>query len=129
MTGVLGRMWEEIIARPDGPLALRFYLQPLMAGLFAFRDGRKDADTGQPPYFWSLFTDPSQRVQLIRSGWRSVWKIFIRAIVLDVIYQFVVLKGLRPLETLIVATLLAIVPYVLLRGPFNRMRRSQRRAV
>ena len=54
MTGVLGRMWEEIIARPDGPLALRFYLQPLMAGLFAFRDGRKDADTGQPPYFWSL---------------------------------------------------------------------------
>jgi hypothetical protein len=128
MIDLLGRMWEEIMARPDGPLALRFYLQPLMAALFALRDGKKDADTGQPPYFWSLFTEPAERAQLIRSGWRSVGKIFIIAIVLDVIYQFVVLKGPRPLETLIVATLLAIVPYVLLRGPFNRILRSRRRA-
>ena len=128
MSDFLTRLWDEIIARPSGPLALRVYLQPLMAALFAFRDGKRDAATGRPPYFWSLFTDPSHRGEQIESGWRSIGKIIVLAIVLDVIYQFVVLKGPRPLETLIVAALLAVVPYVLLRGLFNRILRSRRRA-
>lgn len=121
MDDPFSRAWQEIMARPDGPMAFRFYFQPIMATLFALRDGIKDAKAGKPPYFWALFTHPEQRAELIRSGWHSVGKVFILAIVLDLIYQVTVLKGLRPLEGILVSVTLAIVPYVLLRGPFNRL--------
>jgi hypothetical protein len=122
------RIWQEIAARPDGPMALRFYLQPLMSAFLATRDGLKDAETGTPPFFWAVFTQPDHREELIRSGWKSVGKIFIIAVVLDLIYQFMVLGGFRPLEGLIVSVVLAIVPYMLIRGPVNRLVRSVRRA-
>jgi hypothetical protein len=113
--------WQEILARPDGPLAMRFYLQPLMATIFAVRDGLRDARMQRPAYFWALFTDPVHRTELLRSGWKSIGKIFVLAAVLDVIYQLIVLHALRPLETLVVSTLLAIVPYMTFRGPVNRI--------
>jgi len=113
--------WQEILARPDGPLAMRFYLQPLMSTIFAIRDGLRDARMQRPAFFWALFTRPSQRKELLRSGWKSVGKIFVLAASLDVIYSLVVLHALRPLETVVVSTLLAIVPYVTFRGPVNRI--------
>ncbi|WPB74951.1 hypothetical protein KYC5002_38895 [Archangium violaceum] len=124
MTDVLTLMWREIVERPDGPMAFRFYLQPVMAMLFALRDGIKDARTGRPAYFWALFTDRPHRRELVRSGWSSVRNVFILAVVMDLIYQLIVFKELRPIEGLLVAVLLAIVPYVLLRGPVNRITRG-----
>jgi len=124
MDDIIARFWQEITARPDGPLAMRFYLQPLMATLFAVRDGLKDARAGKPPYFYGLLTHPEQRREMLRDGWGSVGKIFGIAIVLDLLYQFIVLKGFRPVETLVVAIVLALVPYILLRGPANRLART-----
>ena len=46
---------------------------------------------------------------------------FILAWVLDVIYQIAVLHGLHPGQSLATAIILAIIPYVLLRGAFNRL--------
>ncbi|WP_043414189.1 hypothetical protein [Archangium violaceum] len=124
MTDVLTQLWREIVERPDGPMAFRFYLQPVMAMLFALRDGIKDAHTGRPAYFWALFTDRPHRRELVRSGWSSVRNVFILAVVIDLIYQFIVFKELRPIQGLLVAVLLAIVPYALLRGPVNRLTRG-----
>jgi hypothetical protein len=121
--GYLSRLWHEIASRPDGPMALRFYLQPLVALLLAYRDGFADARAGRPPYFWSLLTDPARRAERIRSGWQSIAKVFFMALAIDLIYQLVVLHGLRPVEGLVVAVLLAIIPYVLSRGPANRLYR------
>jgi hypothetical protein len=123
MDDTLARIWQEIAARPDGPLALRFYLQPIMATVLAVKDGMADGRLGKPPYFWAIFTHPAQRADLVRDGWHSVRKLFIIALVLDLVYQFIVLKGLRPLEGLVVAMALAFVPYLLLRGPVNRLMR------
>lgn len=123
----LTRFWNEIMARPDGPLAMRFYLQPLMATFFAVRDGLKDARQDKPAYFWALFTDQVRRRERVVEGWRSIRKIFIIAVVLDVIYEFLVLDTFRPAESLLVATVLAIVPYVVFRGPVNRMAKAFRR--
>lgn len=122
--------WREIVGRSDGPFAFRFYLQPLMAVFFAVRDGIRDAKAGRPAYLWSLFTDPAGRRERLLDGWRSVGKIFVLAMVLDLLYQIVVLRGLRPVEGLLVAIALALVPYVLLRGPANRLfrRLARRRA-
>ena len=121
----LSRIWQEIAARPDGPFAFRFYLQPVMATVLAIKDGVADGRLGKPPYFWTLFTKPPMRSALLHDGWRSVWKLFILAITLDVAYEFIVLKGPRPLETLIVAIGLAVVPYLTLRGIVSRVVRRR----
>jgi hypothetical protein len=112
-----------MLGRWTGPLAFRFYLQPAMAILFAVRDGLKDAHEGRPAYLWSIFTHPEQRRELIADGWKSIGKIFVLAVVLDVVYQLIVLRWIYPFETVDVALLLAVVPYVLLRGPVNRIAR------
>jgi hypothetical protein len=121
MSGELSRIWHEIAARPGGPLAMRFYVQPLMATILAFRDGRKDAHQGKPAYGWAVLNDAAHRHELLRSGWRSIGKVFLIAVALDTVYQLIVFHGLRPLQGLIVAAALALVPYLLLRGPFNRI--------
>jgi hypothetical protein len=122
----LHQVWQRIAARPSGPFALRFYLQPAMATIFAVRDGLRDAQAGKPAYFWSLFSDRENRRQRIREGWKSVGKIFIVAVILDIVYQLAVLHTVHPLETLLVATTLALIPYVIFRGPINRVVRKVR---
>jgi hypothetical protein len=124
MNDWFAQAWSEIAARPDGPLAMRFYLQPLMASFFAVRDGLKDARSGRPAYLWAIFSDPRHRRELIQDGWTSAGKIFILAAVLDVVYQLLVLHALRPIETVLVAVTLAILPYAALRGPVNRIART-----
>jgi hypothetical protein len=119
------RDWERIVenlfARLDGPLHFRLIFQPLMASIFAVIDGVKDANTGKPAYFWALLSTPEHRKELVKEGWKSVGKIFIFAIILDLIYQLKVHSMVYPGEMLIVAFVLAIVPYVVLRGPANRL--------
>ena len=119
--------WQRIVvnlfARLDGPLHFRFIVQPLMATFFAIIDGVRDAKNAKPAYFWALLSTPHHRKELLREGWKSVGKIFILAIVLDVVYQLKIHSTVYPGETLIVAFVLAIAPYLLLRGPINRLLR------
>ena len=115
------RMMENLVGRVHGPMSFRLVLQPLMAVIFAIRDGRKDAREGRAPYFWTLFTDPAHRRELLREGWKSVGKIFVIALVLDAVYQYITVRWFYPGEALVTATVLALVPYILLRGPVNRL--------
>jgi hypothetical protein len=50
-----------------------------------------------------------------------VGKIFVVAVVLDVICQLIVFRWLYPSEALLVAPVLAILPYLVVRGPVNRI--------
>jgi hypothetical protein len=115
------RVIENLFARLDGPFHFRLIVQPLMATLFAVIDGIKDAKMGNPPYFWTVVFNPQHRKELLKLGWKRVSKIFIVAVVLDVIYQLKVNHWIYPGETLMVAIVLAIVPYFLVRGPINRL--------
>src|SRR5262245_18774137 len=108
MDNAVTQAWQEIAARPEGPIAFRVYLQPAMAVFFAVRDGLSDARNGRPAYFWALFTGEADPSELLREGWKSIGKIFIVAIAMDLIYQLTVLHGLRPIETIVVAVLVAI---------------------
>jgi hypothetical protein len=65
--------------------------------------------------------NPEPRMQLLHEGWRGARTLFLVAIVLDCIYQLVTVRFIYPLELLFTATLLAVVPYAVLRGPFNRL--------
>jgi hypothetical protein len=113
----------DVLGRFDGPLHFRLYMQPLMAVFLAWRDGREDARAGRSAFGWTLLTDAAQRRYLIHSGWKGISRIFLLAYALDVVYQLIVWHGLKPMQALPVATLLAVIPYALLRGPFNRLLR------
>lgn len=113
----------DLIGRIDGPMRFRLYLQPAMAIAFALRDGWRDARQGRPPYGWALLTDAAHRRYLLKDGWKGVSRVFVLAYGLDLVYQFAVLRGFRPLQALAAATLLALVPYLLLRGPAARLAR------
>jgi hypothetical protein len=128
MDDLITRVTEDLIARVTGPMKFRLVLQPAMAIFFAIRGGLKDAREGRPPYFWAIFTDPGERRAMLKDGWKSVGKVFTLAVVLDVVYQIIVHRWVYPGETVLVAIILAIVPYLLVRGPVNRIARRQRNA-
>ena len=95
-----------------------------MAAFFAVRDGLKGAREGRPPYFWSLLNSPAaERRRLLQEGRKAVVKVFSLAFVLDVVYQVIVFRWVYPFESLAVSIILAILPYVLLRGLVNRIAR------
>ena len=121
MDDILMRVMENMGNRISGPMKFRLVLQPVMASIFAIIAGLNDAKAGKPPYFWALLTDPAHRRDMMRDGWKSVGKVFVLALVLDVVYQIIVLRFVYPGETLLVAFVLAIVPYLILRGMVNRL--------
>ncbi len=128
MEELLSRIFENMVDRVSGPMNLRLILQPIMASVFAVMAGLKDAKSGKPAYFWALFTQPEHRRDMLHDGWKSVGKVFVIAMVLDIIYQFIVQRWVYPLEVLLTALILAIVPYLLLRGPVNRVSQRLRKA-
>jgi hypothetical protein len=127
MDDVVTRIWQDLVGRLTGPLTLRLIVQPIMASVLATIDGLRDARQGGPPFFWAILTDPIHRHDLIRDGWGSIAKVFSVAVMLDAVYQFIALGWFYPTEALIVAFILAIVPYILVRGPVNRLARGVRR--
>jgi hypothetical protein len=119
------RFVENMNDRVSGPMKFRLLLQPAMAAFFAIRAGLNDARTGKPPYFWSLVTDPAHRVDMLKDGWKGVGKVFLIALLLDVAYQVMVLKFVYPGEAIYVAFVLAILPYLILRGLVTRIARKK----
>ena len=79
---------------------------------------------GNPPYFWALFTDAAHRAAMLRDGWKSIGRVFIFGIVMDVVYQIIVFRRFYPVEALVVAAVLALVPYLLIRGPVTHSARG-----
>jgi hypothetical protein len=127
MDDMLARVWENLGGRIGGPMSLRLLIQPTIATLLAMRAGLGDARAGKPPYLWTVLTNAADRHELLRSGWKSVAKVFTMAVVLDVVYQLIVNHWIYPLESFIVAFVLACVPYLLVRGPVNRIASAGRR--
>ena len=117
---MLARIVENLADRLTGPMSFRFILQPVVACVFAIIAGLQDAQLGKSPYLWAMFTQPANRAALIKDGWNRIGKVFLVAIALDLVYQVVVLE-VFPGEALIVAVLLAIAPYVVVRGVVTRV--------
>jgi hypothetical protein len=68
---------------------------------------------------------------MLKEGWKSIGKVFTLAVVLDIVYQLIEHRWrVYPGEAILVAIILAIIPYLLVRGPINRIfRRRSRDAV
>jgi hypothetical protein len=127
---VYQRVWRDILERPGGPMTFRFFLQPTMAAVAAIHDGINDAHLGRSPYFWAALHDRKEFGTRLREGLLSTARIILLGLGMDVIYQHQVLGSFYPGEAVLVALLLAVIPYLLVRGPAARIarRRSRRSA-
>ena len=125
---MFSRAWENLVARPSGPLALRFLIQPTVAMLLAVRDGVRDAHTGRSPYFWTVLTNPTERAGRLREGLAATAKVIVIALALDIIYQIIELGAFYPGEAVVIAIVLGFIPYLLIRGPAARVARRLARA-
>ena len=123
MDEMLTRIGHDLLDRVSGPMKFRLVLQPTMATIFAIRSGLADAKAGKAPYFWGLLSDPAERDAMLKDGWKSVGKVFLLALILDVLYQIIEQRLVYPGEALIVAFVLAIVPYLVIRGLVTRLAR------
>ena len=117
---VRDRVWHDLLERPSHLFRFRFILQPVMAGIAALHDGIADARRGRTPYFWALVTRSSRLLGRLEEGVISTDRVLLLGLVMDTIYQLIVLKTFYPAEAAIVAIVLAFVPYLLLRGPITR---------
>ena len=117
------RVWENLVGRGGGPMSFRLIVQPTVAIALAIRAGLTDARSGRPAFFWAVLASADHRRELVQHGWQDVSTVFVVAVVLDVIYQLIVHRGVYVLEVFITAALLAIIPYILVRGPVNRIAR------
>jgi len=124
---MLARLIGNLYDRVGGPMSFRLLIQPAMAAFFAVHAGMADGRTGQPAYGWAILTDAAHRRERLREGWRSVSKIFVMAAIIDAIYQVIEFRWVYPLETLIVAFVLACVPYILIRGPVGRLTNARQK--
>jgi hypothetical protein len=122
---VIARIVGHLADRVSGPLKFRLILQPLVAGYLAVRAGLQDARVGRPAFLWAIVTTSGEARELLRSGWKDVGKVFLAAVLVDVLYQVVVARWVYPGEALVVAVLLALVPYVVVRGPVTRIMRDR----
>jgi hypothetical protein len=128
MSELLLRVWEDLVGRVTGPLHFRLLFQPTIAAIFAIRAGIRDAREGDPAYLWTIFTQRAQARRLIKDGWKDIAKVFMMAMIIDAAYQLFTPRWFYPLEALIIAVALAVVPYLLIRGPTNRVARRWRHA-
>jgi hypothetical protein len=118
----LARFAHDMIERLSGPMTFRLVLQPLMAIVLAVVDGLKDAKNGNPPFLWAVFTHRGHRRATLKHGWKSIGRVFLFALTLDFVYEIVGQPAVYPDEAIAVAIILAILPYLLLRGaPWKTM--------
>lgn len=124
MDELLSRFWSELVGRFHGPFSFRFVLQPLMALVFATRDGIVDARQERPPYFWTIFTRPRERWELLREGGKAVARVIALGVLMDVVYQLLIFHRIYAPQLIVIVLALAFLPYVVFRGPINRIARA-----
>ena len=125
---VAHRFWSDLLGRLHGPETFRFFLQPIMAILIAWRDGTRDAKLARKPYLWGLLWGDTRatRKEKVFEGIGSVARVLALGVLVDIVYQWRTFGGFRyPVETIVMAAVLAFIPYMLFRGPIARRQRRR----
>jgi hypothetical protein len=120
---VRARVWQNLLERASGPMTFRFILQPIMATIAALLDGVKDARSGRPPFLETVLTNRAKRAGRLQEAVVATARIILLGLIMDTIYQLIEFESFHPAEAVIIALLLAFVPYVALRGIISRIAR------
>ena len=86
------RFWADVSGRLQGPMTLRFYLQPTLAFVAALKDGVADARLGHKAFFRTALWDPTQPHGRLGEGLMSTSQMALIGFAMDAIYQF---QGIR----------------------------------
>jgi hypothetical protein len=115
---------EDIPKRLTGPGRFRFVLQPLVAIILGLRSGLADARAGRPAYLYGVLLHPGLRRELVRTGFAAVANLLLMGILLDSVFQWVILGASYPGAALVVGPVLIVLPYSLSRALTNRLVRA-----
>jgi hypothetical protein len=119
--------FEDIPKRIMGPGRFRFVLQPLFAIILGIGSGLADARAGIPPYLYGLIFHRSLRRDLVMSTVRTIANLLLMGILLDFVFQWIILGVAYPGAALVVGPVLVVTPYVVARAFSNRLARQIRR--
>jgi hypothetical protein len=114
---------DDLPKRLTGPGRFRFILQPLIATLLGIRSGVADARAGRPPYLLGLATDRQHRRELARDGFATIANLLLMGILLDSVFQWMILGQSYPGPALVVGPVLITTPYAIARALANRVAR------
>jgi hypothetical protein len=112
---------EDIPKRLEGPGRFRFALQPLISIILGVLGGLADARAGRPPYLYGVLFHRGLRSELMRSGLETVANLVLMGILLDAVFQWVILGVSHPGAALVVGPLLIVLPYTVARALSNRL--------
>ena len=119
----LARVWHNLVDRPDGPMVFRFFLQPAMATIAAVLSGIRDAKLARAPFLETILTRPAERAGRLDEAMVDTSRVMLLGLIMDGIYQYIEFDTFHPAEAVIITLLLAILPYVVMRGPVARVAR------
>lgn len=115
-----------LFIREHGPLAFRMILQPLVASVIAIRAGLRDVRSGRRPFAVLMATEPALRRTLLREIWGDIGRLYLLAVVIDLVFQVVVSRSVDVVQALAIAAILAFPAYLFVRGLTNRIARRRR---
>jgi hypothetical protein len=115
---------DDLPKRLTGPGRFRFVLQPLVAIFLGIRSGVADARAGRPPYLLGLLTEGRGRAALALDGFATVANLLLMGILLDAVFQWVILGASYPGAALVVGPVLITLPYAVARALSNRVARA-----
>jgi hypothetical protein len=119
----VGRVWQNLVDRPGGPMLFRFFLQPTMAMVAALIAGIRDARLGRPPFWVAVLRHPELRVGCLNEATVATSRIMLLGLIMDGIYQFIEFDAFHPVEAVVITLVLAFLPYLVLRGLVTRIAR------
>jgi hypothetical protein len=115
---------EDIPKRLTGPGRFRLVMQPLLAVILGIRGGLADARAGRPPYLYGVLFHRELRRELMRETLATVAILLLMGILLDSLFQWLILGSSFPGAALVVGPVLIVTPYTLARGLTNRLCRK-----
>jgi hypothetical protein len=118
---------EDIPKRLTGPGRFRFVLQPLFAIILGVLNGLADARAGRPPYLYGMLFHRNLRSDLVKTGFSTIVNLLLMGVLLDIVFQRIILGVAYPGPALIIGPALIVTPYVIARSLSNRMTRQAKK--
>jgi hypothetical protein len=114
---------EDIPKRLAGPGRFRFILQPLFALTLGILNGLADARAGRPPYLYGIIFHQNLRRDLAREGFSTIVNLILMGILLDAVFQRIILGVSHFGAALVIGPILIGTPYGIARSLSNRLAR------
>jgi hypothetical protein len=114
------RFWSDIFDRTSGAMTFRLFLQPIMGFIAALPDGINDARHGHSAFFWTARGDDTVKRGRLNQGLVATARIMLIGLSMDAIYQYRMLDQFYPVEAVVFALVLCVIPYFFWRWLIER---------